>query len=226
MSIVRHYLKMFNDLSKVDRLQLVVSGLIKLSLVGALSYALVQAEWTTAFVAVATLAAALLPWYLARSYRFYIPVGFELIIVLFVYATLFLGEVHGFYTRFWWWDAVLHVGSGMAFGFIGFLILYSLHRNGRFQAHPSLIAFFSFSVALAVGSLWEVFEFGMDTLFGFNMQRSGLRDTMWDIIVNTTGAALAALSGYAFLRYRLQGLGIFRYYLESYFGREKEGSAA
>lgn len=221
MSIFRHYLALFNGLSRVDRAQLVISGLIKLSLLGALGYALVRGEWTTTFVAIATLIAALLPWYLARSYRFYIPIGFELIIVLFVCATLFLGEVHGFYTRFWWWDLVLHAGSGMAFGFIGFLILYSLHRNGRFQAHPSLIAFFSFSVALAVGSLWEVFEFGMDTLFGLNMQKSGLRDTMWDIIVNTIGAALAALSGYLFLRHRLHGLGIFRYYLESYFGRDK-----
>lgn len=216
------YIGFFKRLSLADKIQLVLSTLLRLSLVVALVFAVLEMNWTTVFVCVTTLLAAFLPWYLARSYRFYIPVGFEFIIVLFVYATLFLGEVHGFYTRFWWWDLVLHAGSGMAFGFIGFLILYSFYRNNRFKAPPILIAALSFSVSLAIGALWEIFEFGMDSIFGLNMQKSGLVDTMWDLIVNTVGAFVASLSGYLFLRFHAKGLGVFRYYLSSYFKSSKK----
>ena len=48
--------------------------------------------------------------------------------------------------------------------------------------------------------MWEIFEFGMDQLFGFNMQKSGLVDTMWDLIVDAVGAAVIALLGWAYLR--------------------------
>lgn len=199
-----------------DRVQAVLSVVIKLSLFAALAAAIAELQWTVAFVSAAALLVTLLPWYLARSYHLRVPTGFEFVLVLFVYATLFLGEVHGFYTRFWWWDLVLHGGASIAIGFVGFLVLYALYRDGRFKAHPSLIAFLSFSVALAIGAAWEIFEFAADSLFGFTMQK-GLADTMWDIVVDTVGALIASISGYIYLRYKSRGLGIFRYYLESYF---------
>lgn len=208
-----------------DRAQLLLSASIKSLLVVAFGFALFEGDWTTAFVSAIALITTLLPWYLARNYNFYIPVGFEFVIVLFVYSTLFLGEVHGFYTRFWWWDIVLHTGSGLAFGFTGFLILYSFYRTEKFQAPAALIALFSFCVAVAIGGLWEIFEFAMDSFLGLNMQKSGLVDTMWDMIVNTLGAFLASFSGYLYLRRRTRGLGIFQYYLRSYFDNERKGGA-
>lgn len=222
MDKLRHYRKHFKTLPAIERLQALVSLGIKLVMAAALGLAILEGEWTTVFVIVSALMAALLPWYLARNYHFYVPIGFEFIIVLFVAATLFLGEVHGFYTRFWWWDVVLHTGSGMAFGFIGFLILYSFYHSGRFDAPPLLIAFLAFSVSMAIGAVWEIFEFAMDSIFGLNMQKTGLVDTMWDLIVNTVGALVASVSGYLFLRYKRRGLGIFNHYLQSYFG-EKVG---
>lgn len=207
-------------LSTPDRIQAVLSVLIKISLVLAAAIALLEADWTTTFVSLATLAVILLPWYLSKDYGLRLPVGFEFVIVLFIYATLFLGEVHGFYTRFWWWDVVLHTGAGTAFGFIGFLILYYFYREGKFQAPPYLIALFSFAVSMAIGAIWEIFEFAMDQVFGLNMQKSGLTDTMWDLIVNMVGALVAALSGFLYLQYRTRGLGLFRYYINSYFSAE------
>lgn len=214
-------MSLMKNVSKIDRIQEILSVVIKCSLVVAAVIAFLDKEWTTVFVSIVALISVFLPWYLARNYHVYIPVGFEFIIVLFVYATLFLGEVHGFYTRFWWWDIVLHTGSGIAFGFIGFLILYSFYRNNRFQAPPWLIAFFAFSVSLAIGALWEIFEFAMDSFLGLNMQKSGLVDTMWDLIVNTAGALIASGAGYAYLRSRKEGISIFRYYLDSYFKRSR-----
>jgi len=210
-------------LSVSERVQLALSTLIRLSLLVAFILALVEGIWTVAFVSIGAFIVTLLPWFLARTYQIFVPIGFEFALVLFVYAALFLGEVHSFYERFWWWDVVLHAGSGMTIGFIGFLIPYSLYRDGRFQAQPFLIAFLSFSIAIAIGALWEIFEFAMDSTLGFNMQKNGLVDTMWDLIVNVVGALIASGSGYVYLRYKLRGLGIFHYYVESFFPDKGKG---
>jgi uncharacterized membrane protein YjdF len=71
---------------------------------------------------------------------------------------------------------------------------------------PGFIAFFAFCFAIAVGALWEIFEFAMDELVGTNMQKpflgdpSGLTDTMWDLIVNALGALAIALFGYLYMK--------------------------
>ncbi len=39
----------------------------------------------------------------------------------------------------------------------------------------------------------------MDLTFGLNMQKSGLNDTMGDLIINGLGGALASLTGYLYL---------------------------
>jgi hypothetical protein len=61
----------------------------------------------------------------------------------------------------------------------------------------------------------------MDNTFGFNMQKSGLRDTMWDLIVDTGGAFISAFSGYLYLRYQKRGIGIFQHYLKVYFPNQQ-----
>ena len=68
------------------------------------------------------------------------------------------------------------------------------------------VAFFAFCFALAVGAMWEVFEFAMDELAGTNIQTpflgdaSGLTDTMWDLIVDALGALTIALAGYVYMK--------------------------
>ena len=63
-----------------------------------------------------------------------------------------------------------------------------------------MLALFSFSFAIAIGVVWEIFEFFMDISFGLNMQKSGLIDTMGDLIVDSLGALLASGIGYFYLR--------------------------
>ncbi|WP_235047686.1 aldehyde dehydrogenase family protein, partial [Limimaricola cinnabarinus] len=48
--------------------------------------------------------------------------------------------------------------------------------------------------AALVGAAWEMFEFGIDALFGTNAQRSGLPDTMGDIATNIAGATYGAIA--------------------------------
>ena len=138
-----------------------------------------------------------------------IPAEFQIIALLFVFAALFLGEVRSYYDKIWWWDIALHSTSGLLMGIFGFLLVYVLNESERiaFSMTPRFIAFFAFMFAVAVGALWEIFEYSMDLIFGANMQKamfndpSGLTDTMWDMIVNTIGASLISVLGWWYMKH-------------------------
>jgi hypothetical protein len=115
---------------------------------------------------------------------------------------LFLGEVRGYYARFWWWDVLLHIGAGFLLGILGFLLVHVLNEKEEIELHmkPGFVALFSFMFAMGLGAVWEIFEFAMDQGFGLNMQKSGLVDTMWDLIVDGVGALIISVLGWNHLR--------------------------
>jgi hypothetical protein len=162
----------------------------------------IQGRYLGGLATLGILAVTWIPIILGSRFRVRIPSEFELLAVVFIYGSLFLGEVHGYYARFWWWDVVLHVGSGFLNGIFGFVLVYVLNQNDRIEMHlkPGFVAFFAFLFAIGLGTLWEIFEFAMDQTFGLNMQKSGLMDTMWDLIVDTAGALSMALLGYGYMR--------------------------
>jgi hypothetical protein len=161
--------------------------------------ALVLARWSLAFVSFVTLGLSLLPPLLAARWNLTLPLPFLVVTTLFFFASIFLGEALDFYERLWWWDLALHTFSAVGFGLTGFLFVFMLFEGDRFAAPPSAIAFITFCVAMTMGAIWEVFEFTMDISFGLNMQKSGLDDTMGDLIVNAAGALIASFTGYLYL---------------------------
>lgn len=170
--------------------------------------ALYERQWLNALVIAGVIALMFLPAVLGRRFRVHIPPEFELLALVFVFAALFLGEIRGYYHRFWWWDIALHTTSGLLLGIFGFLLVYLLNENDRVDLHmrPRFVALFAFLFAVTVGAVWEIFEFSMDRLAGMNMQKpmfgdpSGLTDTMWDLIVDTVGAILISAFGWWYLK--------------------------
>jgi len=183
-----------------ERIRLALSYFLRLTLLLAIAGATINQSWVVLFVSTLTLFLTFLPAIIERNYKVFLPAEFEFGMIIFIYASLFLGEVHGYYTRFWWWDIILHTSSGIVLGLMGFLVLFTLYEEGKIKAKPITIAVFSFSFALAIGAVWEIFEFGMDNIFGMNMQKSGLIDTMWDLIVDAIGALLASILGFFYLK--------------------------
>ncbi len=178
----------------------ILRRLIQVLLAVAAVAGVVEARWSLVMVSLATLVLSFLPVYFARWMGIQLPKSFLAAIAVFVFATIFLGEVFDFYNRYWWWDIALHFGSAVTFGLFGFLFIFMLFEGDRYAAPPLAIAFLSFCVAITVGVVWEIFEFFMDRAFGMNMQKSGLVDTMFDLVVDTLGAALGALTGYLYLK--------------------------
>jgi uncharacterized membrane protein YjdF len=140
----------------------------------------------------------------------------HIIFVLFLYAAIILGEVHDFYHRFKHWDTLLHTMSGVMLGAFGFIIIdiFNNSKNIRVYLSSKFTALFSFCFALALGAIWEIYEFTVDFLFDLNMQsyalenktlllgRNALNDTMKDIIVDALGALIINIIGYIMIQKR------------------------
>lgn len=169
-------------------------------LLGEILFSAFVGRWSTMFTASLALTLSFMPFVFANRLHINIPTGFLAWVVVFVFATIFLGEAFDFYERFWWWDVLLHGGSAIGFGLIGFVFIFMMFQGDRYAAPPLAMAVIAFCVAISIGVVWEVFEFAMDQFFGMNMQKSGLVDTMWDLIVDTIGAGIGAMGGYFYLR--------------------------
>lgn len=168
--------------------------------------AVLSQHWSNVFVTVTAFLLTLLPLAVSKRLDIKLPAAFLVGIVLFVFATLFLGEVFDFYERFWWWDILLHGSSAIGVGIVGFVFVFYLFEGDKYAAPPWALAAIAFALAVALGVIWEIFEFGMDQIFGLNMQKSGLVDTMTDLIVDAVGAAIAAVSGFFWLKGRQVGV--------------------
>ncbi|MCF3650145.1 hypothetical protein [Synoicihabitans lomoniglobus] len=170
--------------------------------------AVYERQWLTLATTCAIIFLTFLPVLLGKRFRVFIPPEFECMATVFVFASLFLGEVRGYYGRFWWWDISLHTASGFLLGIVGFLLVYVLNEKEEIDVHmtPGFVALFAFMFAVGMGAVWEIFEYGMDLFFGLDMQKemfgdpSGLTDTMWDLIVDTIGAAVISILGFGYLK--------------------------
>lgn len=172
-----------------------------------LVFVLIGQQWLNVFLIMMIMGGTLVPVVLRHRWTIDIPPEFQVLTIAFVFASVFLGEIRHYYERFWWWDIALHASSGLLLGILGFLLVYVLNENERVALHmrPRFVAIFAFLFAVSVGSFWEMFEFGMDSAFGTTMQKpmlgdpSGLTDTMWDLIVDATGALVICGLGWWYM---------------------------
>ena len=185
-------------MTQIDKTKLWIFILMRFSIIVAGAVAIYDRNWEHLGMAVLTLIAILLPSLIEKQFKLDIPSYFEIILVMFVYAAIFLGSLHQFYFKFWWWDKMLHGFSGLILGNIGLFIISYLNSNQNVNIYlsPVFVALFTFCFAVSIGAVWEIFEYSMDKFFGFFMQRGSLDDTMIDIVLDTLGALVFALLGF------------------------------
>lgn len=183
----------------IDRVELGIATALQIGILIVVAGALYRAEWLLAFNGACILLLSFAPAIIEHRLRTPLPIEFTLITTVFLYAAFVLGEVRDFYENIWWWDLALHGLSALTFGVIGFLAIYVFYMTRRINIAAGWIASISFALAVSVGTLWEIFEFLMDHYFAFTMQKSGLIDTMTDLIINAVGAAIAAVIGYFYV---------------------------
>lgn len=107
-----------------------------------------------------------------------LPAYFEVVCVVFFLLTQYFGEILKFYIRFFWWDLLLHGFFGSYAVVVAWSVMHGTIAkedkitNERFYVMKSLFAC-AFSIAL--GALWEMFEFAGDYFLKTNMVKGGLK---------------------------------------------------
>lgn len=188
--------------SRIDRIELTIALVLQIGIFIVTASALYQGQWLGAFSGAIVLLLTFAPAMIEHRMNLTLPVEFTLVTSIILYASFALGEARDFYEKIWWWDLALHGLSALTMGMIGFLCIYVFYMTHRINVAAGWIATITFSLAVCVGTLWEVIEFLADQYLGLNMQKSGLVDTMTDLMINATGAGLAALLGYFYVKDR------------------------
>ena len=121
-------------------------------------------------------AAMLLPSLLKRTLNLVIPSKMMLLFAVFLYCAIYLGEVRAFYYNVPHWDTILHTFSGAMLGALGFSVINFLNKTDRVPMNlsPLFVVVFAFCFALALGVVWEIYEFTADALLHTNMQKFAL----------------------------------------------------
>ena len=88
------------------------------------------------------------------------------------------------------------------------------------KSSHSIIILFSFTLSVATGAIWEIFEYILDVYFSdimiSKMQVGGIEDTMLDLILDTLGAALVSTLAYFHLRNE-KGLRFFKFFIRRFY---------
>ncbi|MCO1603521.1 hypothetical protein [Desulfosporosinus nitroreducens] len=152
-----------------------------------------------AMLAVVCLISPFIVTRIANQRNILLPSGFQTIALVFIFFAQFLGEIKNFYVVFWWWDLFLHAIFGSYAVIIALYLIKGIFEKRqeiteqRFRLFAVIVAF---SVAIALGTLWEMFEFVGDYLFKTNMVKGGLEDTSMDLLAKIAAAFCTAIFYY------------------------------
>jgi len=193
-------------LSSADKIQLTLSYLLKIMMLLTIFVCFLRLNLFLAFSGFLILVFSSLPAIIERKFRITLPVEVDFLLTVFIFAHFVLGEFSNYYYRIWWWDLLLHTSSGILIGLTGFVVTYFFLFTSRVKANPALVSLFSVTFSVAAATLWEIFEFIMDQIFGFNMQKSGFNDTMSDLIVAFLGACVVGFGVYRYLTNNTDGI--------------------
>jgi len=141
-----------------------------------------------------------IPAIIKRIWRVSLPRGITVMYFSFIFGAVFLGSALGFYEKFPHWDTLLHAFSGIMFAAVGYWIAGLFAEKRGVEVIPGLAVLFAFCFAVALGTVWEIYEFTFDGILNLNMQRfaaidgtpfighTALVDTMTDLIADVAGA--------------------------------------
>ena len=140
------------------------------------------------FYCVLTLILLLVPSFLQMELKIELPTPLEIIILLFIFAAEIMGEIGSYYTKFPYWDTMLHTMNGFLAAAIGFSLvdLLNRHKSDKFHLSPLYLAIVAFCFSMTIGVMWEFFECGMDLFFGMDTQKDTIVHSISSVMLDPT----------------------------------------
>lgn len=141
------------------------------------------------------------PAIIRKDFRADFPSLIDTLILVYLFLGTYLGSFKSFFEKVWWWDILLHLLMGINVALISFSVIYRLKEiKAHVQLSLFMIAFFSFTISMAAGGIWEIIEYLLDTYFGSELQQPH-PDTMIDLIFVFIGGLIVSAGGYLYAKY-------------------------
>lgn len=159
-----------NNYKKVD---LTVYVVLRILVIVTMISQLFRGNFENVFMCILTLILFAVPIFIDKKLNIKLPSVLEIIVLLFIFSAEILGEVQNFYGIFKGFDTILHTINGFLCGAIGFSLIDILNRSHKFHAKlsPFFVALVSFCFSMTIGVLWEFFEFSVDNVLKYDMQK-------------------------------------------------------
>lgn len=150
---------------------------------------LVNRNYENVYICILTLVLFILPSALERRLKIDLPDTLEIIIMVFIFAAEIMGEIQEYYLIIPFWDIILHTINGFLFAAIGFSAVNILNEDKRvgMSLSPIYMAISAFCFSMTIGVLWEFFEWGMDCLFGLDMQKDTIVTSIQSVNLDPGG---------------------------------------
>lgn len=182
---IRHELQVQISNNKVT---FAVYIILRTIIVAAIIRSFISGNYENLFVCTLSLILFLIPAFIEKNFGIDIPNTLEVIILLFIFAAVFLGEMESYYVRVPYWDTMLHCVNGFLCAAIGFALVDILNRNERikFRLSPFFLAIVAFCFSMTIGIIWEFFEFGCDILLRTDMQKDTIISSISSVTLDPT----------------------------------------
>lgn len=171
------------------RSSFIVYFTLRLLVIVMLVLQLFNRNYENVFLCALTLLLLVIPSLVQITFKVELPTTLEIIILVFIFSAEILGEISEFYLMFPFWDTVLHTINGFLAAAIGFSLVDLLNRSEKtvFNLSPLFLAIVAFCFSMTIGVIWEFFEFGMDTLIGYDMQKDTILHTIRSVTLDPAG---------------------------------------
>lgn len=146
-------------------------------------------DWKIFKLSLITIVLLILPFLITHASnkkKLLLPPGFQLISLTFFFLALYFGEINDFYMKYLWWDLMLHVAFGCYMVIISLYLMKGTIKKEKDASQKRFVMFtaiFAFSISIALGTVWELFEFAGDYFLKMGMVKGGLEDTSSDLSV-------------------------------------------
>lgn len=146
-------------------------------------------NYENVFLCILTLFLLVIPNLIEMNFRIEFPSTMEIIIMLMIFSAEILGEINAYYIIFPFWDVMLHTINGFIAAALGFSLVDILNRSEKsaFHLSPFFVAMVSFCFSMTIGITWEFFEFAMDMIFKFDMQKDTVITAISTVMLDENG---------------------------------------
>ena len=203
--------KKLNKIGAVPMPQLVLWWVIRASLLGFSIYGILHGSTTQFLMGLFAIAFTHMwdLWQLLGGKSFITRIGYfpQTLLNIFIGFGVVIGYVLNTKTNFAYTNMIEHFLAGVVASYFAYDFAIVFQGKSR-HLSPALAAMFSLLFAVFISVAWEFYEFTMDRLYGYVLQKSdilseaGLIDTMLDLILASAGG----LFGMFFVAFSKNGI--------------------